>query len=184
MRAFSAPRMMFYYLYFALIQAKALAYIICLKTLICQFYLPFRIWSLFVDLCCVLGRCFLLWQLLNCHNSCNCQTLTPNVILFVLHLSLIGGPFSPNEVFYRSETLLYTSWNHYFIKQHHQIATIDIQKVWHLLSKFHSCNCCDSWSTVRVEQYGLRQFLSISVNFCRFLSIFCRYLSIMYVVAF
>jgi hypothetical protein len=35
--------------------------------------------------------------------------LTPNVILFGRHLSLIGGPFSPNGVFYRSETLLYTS---------------------------------------------------------------------------
>jgi hypothetical protein len=45
------------------------------------------------------GRCFLLWQLLNCHNSCNCQTLTPNVILFGRHLSLIGGPFHQMECF-------------------------------------------------------------------------------------
>jgi hypothetical protein len=70
------------------------------------------------------------------------------------------GPFSPNGVFYRIETLLYTSWNLYFIKQHHQIATIDIQKVWHLLSKFHSCNCCDSCATVRVEKYSLNDTLA------------------------
>jgi hypothetical protein len=38
---------------------------------------------------------------------------------------------------------------------------IDIQKVWHLLSKFHSCNCCDSWATVRVEKYGPRASANI-----------------------
>jgi hypothetical protein len=34
-----------------------------------------------------------------------------------------------NGVFYCSETRIYTSSNHYFIKQDHQIATIDIKKV-------------------------------------------------------
>jgi hypothetical protein len=95
-------------------------------------------------------------QLLNCHNSCNCQTLTTNVILFGRHLSLIWYNFFTKwSVLQERNTFLYTSWNLYFIKQHHQTATIDIQKVWHLLSKFHSCNCCDSWATVRVEKYGL-----------------------------
>jgi hypothetical protein len=44
------------------------------------------------------------------------------------------GPFSPNGVFYWSDTAtilrFYTSWNLYFIKQDHQIATIDIREVW------------------------------------------------------
>jgi hypothetical protein len=34
-----------------------------------------------------------------------------------------------NGVFYCSETRFYASSNLYFIKQDHQIATIDIQKV-------------------------------------------------------
>jgi hypothetical protein len=37
-----------------------------------------------------LGRIFLLGQLLNCHNSCNCETLTTDVILFECQLSLSG----------------------------------------------------------------------------------------------
>jgi hypothetical protein len=55
--------------------------------------------------------------------------LTSNVILFKCHLSLIGGLLTVNGVFYCCETRFYTSSNLYFIKQDHQIATIDIQKV-------------------------------------------------------
>jgi hypothetical protein len=55
--------------------------------------------------------------------------LGTNVIFFKCHLSLIGGLLPVNGVFYCSETRFYTSSNLYFIKQDHQIATIDIQKV-------------------------------------------------------
>jgi hypothetical protein len=44
-------------------------------------------------------------------------------------LSLIGGILTVNGVFYCSETRFYSSSNLYFIKQDHQIATINIQKV-------------------------------------------------------
>jgi hypothetical protein len=55
------------------------------------------------------------------------------------------GPFSPNGVFYWSETLFYTSWNLYFIKQDHQIG---YSHNWHSKSmtfdviERNSCNCC------------------------------------------
>jgi hypothetical protein len=39
------------------------------------------------------------------------------------------GSFTVNGVFYCSETRFYTSSNLYFIKQDHQIATINIKKI-------------------------------------------------------
>jgi hypothetical protein len=56
------------------------------------------------------------------------RSMTSNVILFKCHLSLIGGLLNSN-FFYCSEIRFYTSSNLYFIKQDHQIATIDIQRV-------------------------------------------------------
>jgi hypothetical protein len=43
----------------------------------------------------------------------------------------------------------------HLVKKAPQLATNDVQKVWHLASKFDSCNCCDSWATVKVENNGL-----------------------------
>jgi hypothetical protein len=55
---------------------------------------------------------FYSWQLIICCNSCNCETLTPNVILFEWQLSLSGDPVSgfswhriEDRVFGSSKTL-------------------------------------------------------------------------------
>jgi hypothetical protein len=44
-------------------------------------------------------------------------------------MSFVASLLTVTRVFYCSETRFYTSSNLYFIKQVHQIATIDIQKV-------------------------------------------------------
>jgi hypothetical protein len=48
----------------------------------------------------------------------------------------------------------------HLVKKAPQLATNDVQKVWHLASKFDSCNCCDSWATVKVENNGLNELFT------------------------
>jgi hypothetical protein len=54
-----------------------------------------KIWTLVAIICFLRQK---ISTLIVAHPD-NCETLTPNAILFECHLSLIGGLFSPNGVF-------------------------------------------------------------------------------------
>jgi hypothetical protein len=73
------------------------------------------------------AKCQTFWMSIVCWNTC----------------------FSRYRVVFRSSKTLH------LVKKAPQLPTNDIKKVWHLASKFHSCNFCNRWATFSVENTAL-----------------------------